>query len=124
MTKSFYVAAGAVLLQGMVAGCSSGQMEPAAQPMAAAPASSFDQTVSPFFTTYCTGCHSGADARAGVQLTFANEAETQERASADADFWGRVAGALEEGRMPPAFAPSHPTDEERATIVEWINATY
>jgi hypothetical protein len=120
MRKEIRVAVGVGLL-GVVASCSSGRMEPAAQPMAATPASSFDQTVSPFLTTYCTGCHSGAEPRAGVELTFADEAAAREKASSDGEFWGRVAGMVEEGTMPPGFAPSHPTDDERAAFVAWAN---
>ena len=117
MRKELYVVL-AALLPMAVAGCSSGQAEAMGGPMAATPSSSFDQTVSPFLTTYCAGCHSGADARDGVDLAFANEADARAR---NAQFWGRVAGVVERGQMPPRFSNQQPTDDERAAFVEWAS---
>jgi len=121
MRRGLYIVAGAVLLQGAVASCSSGGMAPAPASTGEAPASMFEATISPLFATYCTDCHSGSDAPAGIELTFASEAAAREKAATDESFWGQVAAAIEEGRMPPSFREAQPTDPERAALVEWIN---
>ena len=121
--KGLHRVAGAVFLQGAIASCSSRGVEPA--PAEAAPAvaaSGFEQNISPILGTYCTGCHAGGEAPAGIDLTFASEEEARAKAATDESFWSRVARNVDEGRMPPSFARAQPTDEERARLVDWINS--
>lgn len=77
----------------------------------------FTQEIAPILTANCVGCHGGARTSAGVNLVFANYAEAQAR---DEAFWNRVSAALSSGRMPPATAPSRPTDAQRARLISWI----
>ena len=115
MKKGWYVMAGAIVLQGTLTSCSSGGAAPA-EGMAAS--ATFDQTVSPFFTTYCTRCHSGDDPPAGIVLAFASE---EAALAADEAFWDRVSMMIEGGQMPPSFAQPQPSAAERAALVEWID---
>lgn len=82
----------------------------------------FDSHVLPLLTKYCSGCHGAKDPRAGLRLAFRNEADARAVASAETDFWRRVAAEVSSKQMPPAGATKKPTDAERALLVDWIQA--
>ena len=68
------------------------------------------------FKQYCLQCHTGAAAKAGMNLQHllaqSSVAETFQQ-------WEKVAVALEEKTMPPKMMPQ-PGDAERAEAVAWI----
>ncbi|MBP6821909.1 MAG: DUF1592 domain-containing protein [Acidobacteria bacterium] len=71
------------------------------------------------FKQYCLQCHTGTNAKAGVNL-----ARLIEQTSVGETFqqWEKVAAALEQKTMPPKAMPQ-PSDEERVQTVAWIRAT-
>lgn len=69
----------------------------------------------PFLTKYCTGCHTGARAPDGIDLSTL--------AGAKKDKSEIMAHAVRTPRskpMPPATSPQ-PTADERAKLGEWLN---
>jgi Protein of unknown function (DUF1592)/Protein of unknown function (DUF1588)/Protein of unknown function (DUF1587)/Protein of unknown function (DUF1585)/Protein of unknown function (DUF1595)/Planctomycete cytochrome C len=78
----------------------------------------FEQTVRPFVTQYCTACHSGAKATAGLDLkTYTSMASAVE----DHERWARVREKLMAKEMPPAAMPQ-PSTEARQKVADWIQA--
>ncbi len=82
---------------------------------AGAPAAKAQET----FKQFCLQCHTGTNAKAGVNL-----ARLIEQASVGETFqqWEKVAAALEQKTMPPKSMPQ-PSDQERADAVAWIRST-
>jgi mono/diheme cytochrome c family protein len=80
----------------------------------------FDTHIGPLLTKYCSGCHGGESPPAGVRLHLANEEAAREIATAEPDFWSRVATEVSTKQMPPASARTSPTDAERTLLVAWI----
>src|SRR5436190_3057 len=111
---SFLVLA-AALVCGAVIGSSA--QAPAPEPAQV----KFERDVAPLFNKYCSACHGGARPQADVLLRFKDEADARSRGAADADFWSRVATELSTQQMPPA-GRTKPTEQERALLVDWINA--
>ena len=71
------------------------------------------------FRQYCFGCHGDATANAGVNL----KRLIAEPSIADSfEQWKKVAAALEQGKMPPAGAPS-PSEQDRSDAARWIRAS-
>ena len=62
----------------------------------------FQDTVTPFVTQYCVGCHGGASPAAKFDITVY---PTVESVVADSGHWAIVMGRLEKGDMPPAAMP-------------------
>jgi hypothetical protein len=80
----------------------------------------FTETVQPFLTTYCIGCHSGEKAAAQLDL---RQYSTPQAVVQDYGRWNRVLARLTAHEMPPAQA-RQPTELARQHVVEWIQATW
>ncbi len=78
----------------------------------------FTQTVRPFMTRYCVGCHSGNTPAAQLDLGTYTSMETVAR---DHPRWNVVLQKLTAKEMPPKQVPQ-PTAEERRQTIEWIQA--
>lgn len=87
---------------------------------AAAPAldRQFEQTVRPFVTKYCIGCHSGKSPAAQLDLKSYTSMETVTR---DYPRWAQVLERLSAKEMPPKPMPSPPEDS-RQHVIDWIRA--
>jgi len=86
---------------------------PGLEPDPAQPPSSpviSDVDAQTLLTSYCSGCHAGADAKGGVMLSTANEAK---------GFADMSATDLEEGSMPPRRAQQM-SDIEKSSLLEWF----
>jgi hypothetical protein len=81
---------------------------------------SFPKDISPLFTRYCVGCHSGEKPPGDVILQFKDESDARLRASTDNDFWSKVVDELASNEMPPSRAKNRPTDAERRLLIDWI----
>ena len=87
---------------------------------AAAPdplAAGFVDTVHPFVQAYCLDCHSGAKPEADLDLS---SYSTLASVTADPRRWSLVLDRLKAGEMPPKEAKKHPTAEQRAPVIAWI----
>jgi len=78
----------------------------------------FAQTVRPFVSRYCSGCHSGDTPAAQLDLTAYSTMETVVR---DHPHWALVLDKLSRAEMPPKSAPQPPAGSRRE-VVEWIEA--
>jgi hypothetical protein len=78
----------------------------------------FHDTIRPFLTTYCLGCH-GTSAPA-AQFDMRSYA-TVEAVIADFGHWRLMSERLRAGQMPPASMPQ-PSAELRARVTDWIQA--
>jgi hypothetical protein len=78
----------------------------------------FSQTVRPFVTKYCVGCHSGASPAASFDL---QRYPTMESAIADFAHWALVLRKLTAKEMPPSQMRQPPEDLRRQ-VIEWIMA--
>ena len=78
----------------------------------------FEDTVTPFVTQYCAGCHGGASPAAKFDITVY---PTVESVVADSGHWAIVMGRLEKGDMPPAAMPQ-PDPALRQKVADWIKA--
>ncbi len=80
--------------------------------------SGFTQTVRPFVTEYCAGCHSGSAAPANLDLkSYATLADVVK----DLARWNAVSGRLTAGQMPPKMT-KQPPDELRQQVIAWIRS--
>src|SRR5579872_371447 len=78
----------------------------------------FDQSVLPFFQTYCLRCHNAEKQKGEFRL------DTLSRDFADlaiAQRWGEVVFRMNSGEMPPKKEPQ-PKPDELGRAVEWISA--
>ena len=80
----------------------------------------FSARVQPLLKTYCTECHAGAKAKAGIQLS---GPRTADQLAAERDHWFRALDALEAGTMPPKDE-KQPTPAERAALVAWLRGDF
>ncbi|MCH8979248.1 MAG: DUF1592 domain-containing protein [Armatimonadetes bacterium] len=78
---------------------------------------SFDRDVKPLLIEYCTGCHSGPAATAGLRL---DAVTGPGQVLAERSRWELLRKNVANGVMPPIGAP-HPTDAERGTIIAWVD---
>lgn len=78
----------------------------------------YAQTVQPFVTKYCVGCHSGSTPAAQFDLraypTFASVVH-------DYPHWNAVLEKLSANQMPPKVAPQPPA-EVRQQVIDWVRA--
>jgi len=80
--------------------------------------SGFTQTVRPFVTEYCAGCHSGSAAPANLDLkSYSTLADVVK----DLARWNAVSGRLTAGQMPPKTM-RQPPDELRQQVIAWIRS--
>ena len=70
----------------------------------------------PIFTNYCSQCHSGTAAKAGVNL---EKLLTEPSVGESFKQWEKVVTALEQKTMPPKSMPQ-PSDAERTQAIAWI----
>src|SRR5262245_36644528 len=78
----------------------------------------FGQTVRPFVTTYCAGCHSGPTPAASFDL---ERYSTMESVIDDFAHWALVLGKLTAMEMPPQRMKQPPEDLRRQ-VIDWIEA--
>ncbi len=71
--------------------------------------------------SYCVGCHGGDQPKAGLDLGAALAAP--DGLSADATLLEDILFSVEDRLMPPPNADRQPTDNDRAELVGWIEAT-
>src|ERR1700742_589924 len=76
----------------------------------------FDGDIAPVFNKYCTGCHSGAQPKGDIMLSFKDEADARSRMATNDEFWDKVSTMLEGNLMPPAPVKNRPTDAERKLL--------
>ena len=85
---------------------------------AADAAPTFDQSVQPFFQTYCLRCHDAKKQEGEFRL------DTLSRDFADlalAQRWGEIVFRMNSGEMPPKKEPQ-PKPEELGRAVDWISS--
>ena len=78
----------------------------------------FSQTVRPFLTSYCVGCHAGATPAAQLDLQSYSTAAAVIR---DYPRWNLVLEKLSANQMPPKPVKQPPA-EARQAVIEWIQA--
>jgi hypothetical protein len=78
----------------------------------------FTQTVRPFLTTYCAGCHSGAEPAASFDV---QRYATMESVVQDFGHLILLARKIETKEMPPTGA-KQPPEALRRSVLEWIAA--
>ena len=76
----------------------------------------FTQTVQPFVTKYCVGCHSGQTPAAGFDL---KAYTTTDDVMRDYPRWAAVIDKLTAKAMPPKQMPQ-PPDAARQQVIDWI----
>jgi mono/diheme cytochrome c family protein len=82
----------------------------------------FSQTVKPFVTKYCVGCHSGNTPAASLDLkSYTGPDATMDGVVRDYPRWAIVHNRLAAKEMPPKPMPQ-PPEEMRAKVAEWIDA--
>src|ERR1700756_5524798 len=91
---------------------------PAADAATPAVERQFEQTVRPFITTYCAGCHSGKMAAAQFDLKAYTAVEMVAR---EYPRWALVLQRLTAQEMPPKAA-SQPPVEARRRVIDWIQS--
>jgi Protein of unknown function (DUF1592)/Protein of unknown function (DUF1588)/Protein of unknown function (DUF1587)/Protein of unknown function (DUF1585)/Protein of unknown function (DUF1595) len=78
----------------------------------------FEQTIRPFITKYCIGCHSGATPAAQFDLKAYSTIETVTR---DYPRWALVLKRLTAKEMPPKPMAAPPADASQQ-VIDWIRA--
>ena len=78
----------------------------------------FTQTVRPFLTRYCIGCHGGATPAAQFDL---RPYSTMAAVVRDYPHWALVLERLTAKEMPPKLAPQPPADA-RQQVIDWVQA--
>lgn len=78
----------------------------------------FEKDVRPLVEIFCLDCHNTVDLKGKLDL---ERFQTMEMAVDSLAIWQRIGKRLEGREMPPKKAPQ-PNDEERATIIAWINS--
>jgi hypothetical protein len=104
----------------LVLGCFVAPAMNAAQAPEAGGEREFTETVRPFLTSNCTGCHSGDKAAAQLDL---RQYTTTESVVRDFAKWNRVREKLAAHQMPPPQA-KQPPEAARQQIISWIDATW
>ncbi|MDP9171340.1 MAG: DUF1592 domain-containing protein [Acidobacteriota bacterium] len=78
----------------------------------------FTQTVRPFISEYCVGCHSGATPAAQLDLKSFTTLSSVVR---DLPHWTLLMERLDRQEMPPKPIPQPPS-ERRQRVIDWIKA--
>jgi hypothetical protein len=89
-----------------------------ADPPGAALDRQFEETIRPFLTTYCLGCHATSAPAAQFDM---RPYTTVAAVIADVGHWRLMSERLRAGQMPPARMPQ-PSAELRARVIDWIEA--
>lgn len=88
-----------------------------ASPSDASP--SFEKDVRPILLENCVSCHNPDKKKGDLDLSrFA----TADKAITDQEVWHDVADRLRANEMPPKKAKKHPSDDDRKTILAWIES--
>jgi len=69
------------------------------------------EKLKPILSKYCTECHEGAKAKAGLRFT--------DPSTIEPDHWFRMLDQIEAGKMPPEDE-AQPSATQRATLTHWI----
>lgn len=77
----------------------------------------FRDTVRPFVTTYCVGCHGKEKPKGEIDLSVY---ATAEAAARDIGHWENILEQLESGTMPPAKAKQQPAAALRQEVIAWV----
>lgn len=77
---------------------------------------SFESLVYPFLENFCSDCHSGEGAEAGIDLARLDSAES---ITVSANEWLRIFRALDSGSMPPEDA-DQPSSKRKGRVINWI----
>jgi len=80
---------------------------------------SYTGDVAPLLKKYCANCHGGKQGIAGIDVTRYRDEASVIKAR---DIWTNIARNVGEGHMPPKGSPQ-PSDEERAAVAGWVEAT-
>src|ERR1044071_8044880 len=78
----------------------------------------FKDTVRPFLTSYCTGCHSGEKPAAQFDL---GKYVSLGSVVQDHAHWGLVVEKLSAKQMPPS-GTKQPLDAVRQSVIDWVGA--
>jgi mono/diheme cytochrome c family protein len=78
----------------------------------------FNQTIRPFLTTYCAGCHSGAEPAASFDV---QRYATLSSVVEDFGHWALIQRKLTAREMPPKEM-RQPSEAARQQVIEWIAA--
>lgn len=76
----------------------------------------FTQTIKPFLSTYCLGCHSGEKAKGDLDLTRFSSAGA---VALDLPRLELVVERVGDATMPPAKAKAHPGQGARDAVIAW-----
>src|SRR5687767_8774302 len=79
----------------------------------------FTETVRPFLATYCVACHGKEKPKAQLDLSAFTDLRSVLRGM---QRWEPVREMVASREMPPEKARAQPGDQERAQVVEWIEA--
>src|SRR3954468_117629 len=110
------------LMLGAMAFAFAAPSEPvASSDSAGAPHPKFDGEIAPVFNKYCTGCHSGAQPKGDIMLSFKDENDARSRMATNDEFWDKVSTMVKGDLMPPAPVKNRPSEAERKLLVDWIN---
>jgi mono/diheme cytochrome c family protein len=77
----------------------------------------FENTIRPFLTTYCIGCHQGDTAAAGLNLQPFQNADTLRK---EPEIWQNIAHKVSTGLMPPPGSPRPAVDKMNA-VARWVS---
>ncbi len=86
------------------------------QPRKASKPVDFKKSIAPFVKKYCVGCHSGPNAKAGIDLS---KFKIQADVDRNTRVWKRAGREVGGGNMPPQNAPAQPKDAERKLFTDW-----
>lgn len=79
----------------------------------------FNKQILPFLKKYCVSCHSGPNAKYGVDF---GKFKTQADAATGGRIWKRANREVSGNKMPPAVAKAQPTEAERKMFSAWCAA--
>ena len=77
----------------------------------------FQDHLKPLLIEYCSDCHSGDDAQAGIDF---EAIKSEEQVKEAFELWESVIGHLKAQSMPPEDE-SQPTAEQRAGVYQWYH---
>jgi hypothetical protein len=118
-TRLFIFAGALIVAVGTLRVPALSSQAPPSRPAASSDADLFQTNIKPFLTTYCYGCHRGAEPAAGLDLT---SYATRDAVAADQRRWMLVLARLKAGEMPPGQARQQPTQIQRQSVIDWIQA--
>ncbi len=80
----------------------------------------FKERVTPFFKTYCTGCHGIRRMDGGINFAPALQAPNSPSSVLK---WKQAVANVKARSMPPDYAGKQPTDAERQMFVDWVGTS-